>query len=51
MPLVFEHYEDRTPTHGYEATREAAKEVFYDAPHSCIAGAADIHSSIVRPKQ
>jgi hypothetical protein len=28
-----------------------AKEVFYDAPHSCIAGAGDIYSSVVRPKQ
>src|SRR6516162_956827 len=27
-----------------------AKEVFYDAPHSCIAGARDFHSSVVRPK-
>src|SRR5262249_41440065 len=26
-----------------------AKEVFYEAPHSCIAGARDIHSSVVRP--
>ena len=23
--LIFGHHEDRTPTHGYEATREAAK--------------------------
>src|SRR5262249_24986134 len=26
-----------------------AKEVFYEAPHPCIAGARDIHSSVVRP--
>ena len=26
------------------------KEVFYDAPHSCVAGAGDIHSSVVCPK-
>ena len=24
-----------------------AKEVFYDAPHSCIAGARDFHSAVV----
>jgi hypothetical protein len=24
--LAFDHHEDRTPTHGYEATREAAME-------------------------
>src|SRR6516162_4486470 len=28
-----------------------AKEVFYDAPHSCIPGAGDIHSAVARPKQ
>src|SRR5262249_320473 len=28
-----------------------AKEVFYDAPHSCIPGAGDVHSAVVRPKQ
>ena len=27
-----------------------AKEAFYDALHSCVAGAGDIHSSLVRPK-
>jgi hypothetical protein len=27
-----------------------AKEVFYDAPHSCIPGAGDVHSAVVRPK-
>jgi hypothetical protein len=27
-----------------------AKEVFYDAPHSCIARAGTVHSSVVRPK-
>ena len=26
--LAFGHYEDRTPTHGYAATREAAKAAF-----------------------
>ena len=26
-----------------------AKEVFYDTPHPCSAGAGDIHSSVVRP--
>ena len=26
--LAFEHHEDRTPTHGYEATREAAMAAF-----------------------
>jgi hypothetical protein len=26
--LAFEHHEDRTPTHGYEPTREAAMEAF-----------------------
>ena len=26
--LVFWHHEDRTPTHGYEATREAAMAAF-----------------------
>ena len=26
--LAFGHHEDRTPTHGYEATREAAMEAF-----------------------
>jgi hypothetical protein len=26
--LAFGHHEDRTPTHGYAATREAAMEVF-----------------------
>jgi hypothetical protein len=26
--LVFGHHEDRTPTHGYEATREAAMTAF-----------------------
>jgi hypothetical protein len=24
--LVFDHHEDRTPTHGYDPTREGAKE-------------------------
>src|SRR5215831_17391359 len=27
-----------------------AKEVFYDTPHPCSAGAGDIHSSVVRPR-
>jgi hypothetical protein len=27
-PLAFGHHEDRTPTHGYEATREAAMAAF-----------------------
>src|SRR6516162_8804748 len=27
-----------------------AKEVFYDTPHPCSAGAGDIHSSVVRPE-
>jgi hypothetical protein len=26
--LAFEYYEDRTPTHGYEPTREAAMAAF-----------------------
>jgi hypothetical protein len=26
--LAFGHHEDRTPTHGYEATREAAMAAF-----------------------
>jgi hypothetical protein len=26
--LAFEHHEDRTPTHGYEPTREAAMAAF-----------------------
>ena len=26
--LIFEHHEDRTPTHGYAATREAAMAAF-----------------------
>jgi hypothetical protein len=26
--LAFEHYEDRTPTHGYAATRDAAMSAF-----------------------
>jgi hypothetical protein len=26
--LVFGHHQDRTPTHGYEATREAAMTAF-----------------------
>jgi hypothetical protein len=26
--LAFEHHEDRTPTHGYAATREAARAAF-----------------------
>jgi hypothetical protein len=26
--LAFGHHEDRTPTHGYAATREAAMEAF-----------------------
>jgi hypothetical protein len=26
--LIFGHHEDRTPTHGYEATREAAMAAF-----------------------
>src|SRR5262245_12670089 len=32
------------------AARTKAKEVFYDTPHSCTAGAGDIHSSAVRPR-
>jgi hypothetical protein len=26
--LIFDHHEDRAPTHGYEATREAAMAAF-----------------------
>jgi hypothetical protein len=26
--LAYDHHEDRTPTHGYEATREAAMAAF-----------------------
>ena len=26
--LTYRHHEDRTPTHGYEATREAAMQAF-----------------------
>jgi len=26
--LIFEHYQGRSPTHGYEATREAAMAAF-----------------------
>jgi hypothetical protein len=28
LPLGFGHHEDRTPTHGYAATREAAMAAF-----------------------
>jgi hypothetical protein len=28
-PLAFGHHEDRTPTHGYAATREAAMAACY----------------------
>jgi hypothetical protein len=28
VALVFGHHEDRTPTHGYEPTREAAMAAF-----------------------
>jgi hypothetical protein len=29
--LAFGHHEDRTPTHGYEATREAAMAAFAES--------------------
>jgi hypothetical protein len=31
--LAFGHHEDRTPTHGYEATREAAMQAFAKSWH------------------
>jgi hypothetical protein len=31
--LAFWHHEDRTPTHGYEATREAAMHAFARSWH------------------
>src|SRR5215813_10658264 len=34
----------------HHRSAQTAKEVFYDAPHSCIAGACYFHSSVVRPK-
>ena len=35
----------------YMTYSHRAEQVFYDAPHPCIASADDIHSSVVRPKQ
>jgi hypothetical protein len=32
--LTFEHHEDRTPTHGYAATREGAMAAFANSPYS-----------------
>jgi hypothetical protein len=31
--LSYGHHEDRTPTHGYEATREAASHAFAKSWH------------------
>jgi hypothetical protein len=31
--LAFGHHEDRTPTHGYEPTREAAMQAFAKSWH------------------
>jgi hypothetical protein len=43
--LAFGHHEDRTPTHGYEATREAAMAAFAKSWAASAAGTRVIRDS------
>ena len=42
---------DNRAVYDLQPSELTSEQVFYDAPHPCIASADDIHSSAARPKQ